>query len=80
MRGRQLSVKVLCVAGLLAALLAAPVAPAADKDTPKPGGTVAGIVTDKRDKSIKVRADGEEEPVEYVLGDNPDRTMLPQTG
>jgi hypothetical protein len=76
MFGRHLSVKVLCAVVLLAAPRPGPVTSAAEQDTPKQGGTVAGIVTDKRDTWIKVRADGEEEPVTYVLGDSPDKKTL----
>src|SRR5208282_5025920 len=39
---------------------------------PRPEGLVAGIVIDKKDNSMTVKADGEEEPVTYVLGDHPD--------
>ncbi|HWG45799.1 MAG TPA: hypothetical protein VN688_23760 [Gemmataceae bacterium] len=34
---------------------------------PKTGGTVSGIVIDKRDMSIKVKVDGQEEPITYVV-------------
>jgi hypothetical protein len=43
-------------------------ATAADKDTDKQGGKVAGILIDKRDNTLIVKADGEDEPVKYVVG------------
>jgi hypothetical protein len=61
---------------LLTALAACPAVGAADKDKPKDGGTVKGVVIDKRDDWLTVRADGEEEPVKYVLGDSPNRILL----
>jgi hypothetical protein len=76
MFGRRLAGKLLSAFVLLTALLAGPAVWAADKDKPKDGGTVKGVVIDKRDDWLTVRADGEEEPVKYVLGDNPNRVLL----
>ncbi len=55
----------LSTAILLTALLLNPVAQAADK--PAQGGKVAGIYFDKKDNYITVKADGEEEPVKYLI-------------
>jgi hypothetical protein len=67
----QVSVKGF-LALLLTALVSNAIASAADKDTPKTEGTVKGIVTDKRDDYLMVRADGQEDPVKYVYGPNSD--------
>jgi hypothetical protein len=40
---------------------------AADKDATKDGGKVAGIYIDGRGEWITVKADGEDEPVKYVI-------------
>jgi hypothetical protein len=40
---------------------------AADKDATKDGGKVAGILIDKKDDWITVKADGEDEPVKYDI-------------
>jgi preprotein translocase subunit YajC len=49
---------------LLAILGPAAVAPAADKDATKP---VAGILIEKKDDTLTVKADGEDEPVKYQI-------------
>ncbi len=58
-------------------LLTAPwsnsVASAADKDAKKDGGRVAGILIEKQDNWISVKADGEDEPVRYLTGDSSDK-------
>ncbi len=59
-----------CAVTLLALVGGARVVPAADKDSPKP---VAGILFEKDEKNhtwIKVKADGDDEPVKYVVGEN----------
>ena len=38
--------------------------------------TVSGIITDKNDNRMLLRADDAEEPVKYVLGDHPDTRLL----
>jgi hypothetical protein len=53
-----------CIALLFPILWSPAVAPAAEKE----GGKVAGILIAKRDNWITVKADGEEEPVKYVIG------------
>ena len=60
---------------LLAAPLLNPAASAADKDPKKEGGKVAGILIDKKDDRISVKADGEDEPVEYLTGDASDKKL-----
>jgi hypothetical protein len=50
-----------------AALSSGHFASAADKDATKDGGKVAGILIDKNADSITVKADGEDEPVKYVV-------------
>ncbi len=60
---------------LCAALPSCPVARAAD-DPGKDEGKVAGIMFDRKDDYITVKADGEDEPVKYVLGANPDKALL----
>ena len=60
---------------LLLAVLAPPAAPAADKDAAKRGGRVAGILIDKKADWITVKADGEDEPVKYLLGGTPDKQL-----
>jgi hypothetical protein len=66
MRRRQPGQVVLCVL-LLAALASAPLAWAGGKDTPKKVITVSGILMDKRDDWLTVRADKEEKAVKYVI-------------
>jgi hypothetical protein len=52
---------------VLFAVLGSPLAPAADKDTAKQEGKVAGILIDKNKDSLTVKADGEDEPVKYLI-------------
>lgn len=59
----------------LSLLLSSPAAPAADKEKAKQGGKVAGILIDKKDDSITVKADGEEEPVKYLVGAKSDKKL-----
>jgi hypothetical protein len=64
-----------CAVVLCSVLLSPPVAPASDKDTPKKGGKVAGILIEKKDDWITVKADGEKEPVKYVVGEKSDKKL-----
>jgi hypothetical protein len=48
-------------------LRALPVATAAQKDGAQEEVKVAGILIEKKDKSITVKADGEDEPVKYLV-------------
>jgi hypothetical protein len=59
----------LCATLLLAALQWFPLAPAAADDAKKEGGKVAGILFEKKDDWITVKADGEETPVKYLIKD-----------
>jgi hypothetical protein len=53
---------------LLFTVLGSPtVAPAADKNADKDSGKVAGIMIDRNDDFITVKADGEDEPVKYII-------------
>jgi hypothetical protein len=52
-----------------------PAASAADKEAKKEGGKVTGILIDKKDDRISVKADGEDEPVEYLTGDASDKKL-----
>src|SRR5690242_16147969 len=66
---RSQSLWVLFCAVVLCLWLAwAPAAGAADKDAGKQAGKVAGILSDKHEDSITVKADGEDDPVKYVVG------------
>jgi hypothetical protein len=62
---------------MLFTLLGSPlVAPAADKAAAPEKGKVAGILIDKKDTWITVKADGEEEPVKYLVGKDPDKKLV----
>jgi hypothetical protein len=54
-----------CAVMLFGVLGSPPVAPSADKDD---AGKVAGILIDKKGDWITVKADGEDEPVKYIIG------------
>jgi hypothetical protein len=64
---RQFSALVFCAVALPAALWPGLVARAADKDTSKDGGKIAGILIDRKDDWITVKADGDDEPVKYLV-------------
>ena len=50
---------------------------AADKEDPKKGSSIAGIVTaDEKGKSITVKADGDDEPVKYVVPEGTGKKVL----
>lgn len=71
----RLLLGVLCLTALLCAAQAGTRAAAADKDTPaKSGGTVSGIVMEKRDTAIQVKLDGRDDPVTYVI-ERPNKPM-----
>ena len=60
-------------AALLFTILGSPPAtPAADKDVEK----VAGILIDKKDNWITVKADGEDEPVKYIISKEADKKLV----
>jgi hypothetical protein len=60
-------VGLLWAATLLAALHASTASLAAEKDAASPERKAAGIVIDKKDNWITVKADGEDEPIKYVV-------------
>ena len=64
---------------LIASVLLAPgphsIAWAADANAKPEGGKVAGILIDRKDNWISVKADGEEEPVKYLTGDASDQKL-----
>lgn len=64
------------VVSLFPILGSLPVAPAADKDAAPKKGKVAGILFDKKDTWITVKADGEKEPVKYLVGKEPDKKLV----
>lgn len=64
-----------CAVMLFTVLPSSPVAPAADKDAAKQGGKVAGILIDKKTDWITVKADGEDEPVKYLVGGKSDKKL-----
>jgi hypothetical protein len=64
-----------CAVMLFSVFPSPPVAPASDKDAAKKGGKVAGILIDKKDDWITVKADGEDEPVKYLVGDKSDKKL-----
>jgi hypothetical protein len=66
------AVLALCCAVALLDVLRPPVAAADSQEETK----VAGILVSKAEKSITVKADGETEPVKYVLGDKADKKLL----
>src|SRR5258708_6310470 len=64
-----------CAVMLFTALPSPSVAPAADKDTAKKAGKVAGILIDKKEDWITVKADGDDEPVKYLI-DKADKRLV----
>jgi hypothetical protein len=66
--------RMLFVVMLLTALRSNPAALAADKDKATPQRNAAGILIDRKDSSIFVKVDGEDEPVEYLV-DSADKKL-----
>jgi hypothetical protein len=56
-----------CAVMLLGLLTLPPCTTAGGKNAPKQSGKVAGILIDKQNDWITVKADGEEEPVKYTV-------------
>ena len=65
----------ICATLLFTILQSSPVAPAAEDDPKKEEGKVAGILFEKKDDWITVKADGEDEPVKYVVGQDEDKKL-----
>ena len=65
-----------CAALLFTILQSSAVAPAAEKMPIKDQGKVAGILIDKKDDWITVNPDGEEAPVEYLVGKGSDNKLV----
>lgn len=72
---RQEVLTLFCAAMLFTVIVPPPPAPAADKDAGKQGGKVAGILIDKKDDWLTVKADGEDEPVKYLVGDGSNKKL-----
>jgi hypothetical protein len=71
----RLVLAVLCAALPLTARSSLLAVLAADAEKPKEG-KVSGLVLEKRDGSMMVKADGEKEAVKYVFGDGTDKKTL----
>ena len=71
----QLAAAILCIIAMLGAVGLGSGSPAAEKEKPK-SGVISGIVTDKGDKFITVRPDGDEQPIKYTYGENLDAKSL----
>jgi hypothetical protein len=65
----------LCAAVFYTALPSPAAAPAANAAV-QADGKVAGILIDKKENWITVKADGETEPVKYVLGNNAGKKLI----
>jgi hypothetical protein len=65
----QARLRLLLAVLLFAAPWANRLTPAANRDASKDGTKVAGILIDKKNDSITVKADGEAEPVKYLIAD-----------
>ncbi len=63
------------LAALLVILVAVPALVADDKDKPKEG-SVMGLIIEKKDKMMSVKADGETETVNYYLPDGAEKRMV----
>lgn len=64
-----------CAAILLSVLSLRAVPFVGPAEALKQKGTVAGVVIDKRDTWMAVKADGENQPVKYVLPGHPDESL-----
>jgi hypothetical protein len=72
---RQAPLTLLCVALLLTFLGPPAAAQTAEKNADKDGGKVAGILIEKKDDTITVKADGEDDPVKYVINKDTDKKV-----
>ena len=75
MFGRQAFATRFCAVVLLVVIGFPAIAPAEDKDAAKQEGKVAGILIEKKGASITVKADGEDEPVKYLIGKDSDKKV-----
>jgi len=75
MFGCRAFLKLLCGIVLLTPPGSNPVASAAEKGGSKDGGKIAGILIDKKDNWITVKADGEDEPTKYRVGGDPGKKV-----
>ena len=73
---RQMFLTPFCAALLFAVLPPSPVAPAAADDAKTEEGKVAGILFEKKDDWITVKADGEDAPVKYVVAKDADKKLV----
>jgi hypothetical protein len=64
-----------CTIMLFPILWLAPAAPAAQKGAAQEDTKVAGILIEKKDKWITVKADGEDDPVKYLINDADKKTV-----
>ena len=65
-----------CATLLFTILLLSPIATAAEDDVGKEEGKVAGILFEKKDDWITVKADGEDEPVKYLVAKDADKKLV----
>jgi hypothetical protein len=75
MSGYRALLKRLSAIVLLIAFGSNPFVWATDKDASKDGGKVAGILIDKKEDWITVKADGEDDPVKYLVGNDPGKKL-----
>jgi hypothetical protein len=60
---------------LQSATWSTPIASAADQDAKPKEGKLAGILIEKKDNWITVKPDGEDEPIKYLVGDDPGKKV-----
>jgi len=65
-----------CAVMLFTVLGPPPSTPAADKEVAPQKGKVAGILIDKNDAWLTVKADGEDEPVKYLVSKDADKKLI----
>jgi hypothetical protein len=67
--------KPLCIVVLAVCLRCGSAVSAEEKPAAKKDGRVSGILMEKNDKWISVKADGEKEPVKYLIDESPDKKL-----
>ena len=65
-----------CVVMLVTILGLPPAAPAAGKEGGPNDGKIAGILIDKKENWLTVKADGDDEPVKYLIGKDSDKKLI----